>query len=133
MAASDHVNPYQLKLFMKAHELMDIPSDDSGYSSLSRDEGLYDKKIEESHMNWNDYDDAHGLIFKPKPDESSLYDSISKRGVQTPVSVRLVQDSSENKYQPHLTNGNHRVAVAYDIDPEMYIGVNYVDSMYDDH
>ena len=129
MSASDHIQPFQMKLFMQAKELMDLPSDDSWNSnSLSSDHGMTEEKLDESHLPWDDYDNAHGLIFEPTLGHDSLYDSIKKTGVQTPVQVRLARGDSA--YKPFLTNGNHRTVVAHDIDPEMYVPVEYTDKVF---
>lgn len=116
---------------MQAKDLMHLPSDDSGVNkSLAEDKYLHKDKLGESQLDWDSYDDVHGLADAPDPGSESLYESIAKRGVQKPVSIRLYADQSEGKYIPRLTNGNHRTATAHDIDPEMWIPVTYTDRMY---
>lgn len=128
-SVSNAPESYQLSLFAQAKDLMHYPTDDAGaYGSLTDFQDMHDRKLEEGKMGWDDYNDNHGLIFEPEEGEESLYDSINKKGVQTPVDIRLRE--KDGKYEPILTNGNHRVAIAHDINPNMYIPLHYTDSMY---
>lgn len=142
MSASDHLQPHQLSLFIQAKDLFHTPSDEAGHDnegnrrSLAQHVGLYDHKVEESQLPWDDYDSAHGLApdYYPEYDdpEPSLYDSIRSQGVHTPVNLRLNADNG--KYQEILTNGNHRVSVANAVNPEMWIPVRYTEHFFDqDH
>lgn len=124
--ASDHIQPFQMKLFMQAKELMDTPSDEAWGKTLNDAHDLREAKLDEANMDWDEYDDVHGLIFNPLPGEENLRDSIAKRGVRNPVKVRLHKDDVWG-WTPRLTNGNHRVVAAHDVDPEMYIPVSYTD------
>lgn len=104
MSAADHVSPYQMKLFMQAKELMNIPAADNGFMPMSTDlDGITEHKLAESR--------------------GPLYDSIKEEGVLTPVS--LVSPSWKNEI---LMNGHHRVVSAHHINPEMYIPVEYKDT-----
>jgi len=123
MPASDHLQPYQLKLVMTAGELMDTDSSDAKLSTLRENSNIHDRKLEESKMNWEDYHNNHFLPWTPDSDDSNLYESIQKKGVQKPVEVYLSKNTGQ--YRPIITDGNHRTAVANDINPNMYIPVEY--------
>lgn len=123
MAASNHLQPYQLKLFMQAHELMDTESGDAGGNTLRESTQTHARKLDESKMNWEDYNNEHFLSWTPDKDDSNLYESIQKKGVQKPVQIYL--DKNMGQYIPMISNGNHRTAVANDINPNMYIPVEY--------
>lgn len=123
MPASDHVNPYQLKLFMQAHELMDTESGDANYNTLRQSTQTHDRKLEESKMNWEDYNNNHYLGWTPDSGDHNLYESVQKKGVQKPVELYL--DSNMGQYRPIIADGNHRTAVANDINPNMYLPVTY--------
>lgn len=123
MPASDHLQPYQLKLFMQAHELMDTESGDANYNTLRQSTQTHDRKLDESKLGWTDYNNEHYLGWTPDEDDSNLYESIQKKGVQKPVELYL--DSNMGQYRPIIADGNHRTAVANDIDPNMYLPVTY--------
>lgn len=63
------------------------------------------------------------FMWQNKLEESSdddLYDSIASEGVHTPVPI---QHYGKNKTR--LAGGHHRVAAAYDINPDMEIPVEH--------
>lgn len=111
MAASEHLNSRQLKLFMTPQEIMGsvVDSVDRGYDEPIED--LWDEKLEESK----------GAL--KTNSGKSLYDSIADKGVQRHVTLQ--QDGG------HLVmgQGHHRVAAAADIAKrtgrQMYIPVVY--------
>ena len=105
---------------MQAHELMSIPAVEGAGKSLSEHPRAHKTKLEQSQMSWEDYDYAHGLADKPEEGTTSLYDSIKKHGVKTPVELWTLDDNS-----PMVKNGHHRIVSANDINPNMYIPVSY--------
>lgn len=122
MSASDHVNPDQLKLFMTARELReqywpnfeDIQHADRHVGTGSDDDvvnSVWDRKLKESK-------------------ESGLYEDIKDLGVRIPVTVE------DNPWpgapsKPQVYGGHHRIAAAYDINPDMLIPVNYDEDIED--
>lgn len=129
MSASKHINPNQLKLFATAKELMHyssldaVDNEDDGDigSSLITSPELTKRKLLESRTGNENMAEE-----RVSDENNSLYNSIKRHGVMTPV---LVQKTDEG--DTWLLNGHHRVATAYDINPDMYIGLNYTDDMYD--
>lgn len=117
MAAKDHLNSNQLRLFMQAKELMEVPTSEwdnnNNYRTMSEDDDLYYGKLEESDGSENN------TFYVAKKGEDTLYKSIQKHGVKTPV--RLAHSDGLT----HIYNGHHRIAAAYDINPEMYVLVQY--------
>lgn len=108
---------------MQAHELMDTESGDANYNTLRQSTQTHDRKLDESKLGWTDYNNEHYLGWTPDEDDSNLYESIQKKGVQKPVELYL--DSNMGQYRPIIADGNHRTAVANDIDPNMYLPVTY--------
>lgn len=116
MSASDHLHPYQYKLFMQAKDLMNITAGDGGFEdSLANLPWLKQRKLENAKKN-----SAFSSWREPAKGEKTVYESIKERGVVSPVSVGLTVDGNE-----YINDGHHRVASANDIDPEMYIPVHY--------
>lgn len=116
MSASDHLHPQQLRLFMQADELMDLPAGDSRYFgwSMNDDEGLRDRKIMESQE----------PRYRESPHKTiSLEDSIRQEGVLDPVELEFTSPRGG----PMLSNGHHRVAVAHKINPKSWVPVEYDD------
>lgn len=105
---------------MTAGELMDLPSIDSTHQnkSLSQDSFLHENKLEESKI--GSENETHGYM--ATPDEETLYNSIKKNGVRSPVSLQFYDDTDT----PYIDNGNHRVASANDINPNMYVPIDYL-------
>jgi hypothetical protein len=107
MAAKDHFNPNQLRLFMTPTEIMKHFEPISGdFKRNESVEELWGRKAEESH-------------------DAGLTDSIRKQGVQVPVSLDI--DRSR------VVGGHHRIAAAHTVDPNMSIPVNYGSGSYDAH
>ncbi len=123
MAASDHVNPHQLSLFMPAKNLMEVPSGDTGvYKSLSESIGVFVDKLAESKAGHWEHARTPLNLSAERPD--TLFESIEKKGVQDPVSIRF---SPNNEGKATIIDGNHRIASAYVVDPNMEIPVRYDD------
>lgn len=111
---------------MTARELMNTPSDETpNEEPLSESDYLHESKLSETHLPWDEYAHAHGRINDVFKGEPNLYSSIKKHGIVNPVSLRL--QKTDTGYEPYLTNGHHRTAVAHDIDPDMPIPVSYTD------
>lgn len=124
MSAFHHVNPYQMKLFYDADDIMNMRAgDDEDWdyfqplstfnqpSSLKELDYLVDEKTKESDR--PEYDDSTGKL--------SLSESIAKEGIKEPISIGFLPTN-----EPILINGHHRTVVAHRLDPNMYIPHNYV-------
>jgi hypothetical protein len=121
MSASDHIQPYQMKLFMQAKELMEMPAGDFGGIPMAHHGGK-NRKVREAKQG------VEGYSRQPaKEGEQTLYDSIKEKGVQKPVTLYAtnVRDNAGRKWIEELMDGHHRVATANDIDPESYVPVEY--------
>lgn len=122
MSASDHLHPYQMKLFMTARELMGMTA---GHTEIGANDyrpfvdspSLRATKLAEAKSG-----SASSTFFPKKRGKDSLYDSIKKEGVTSPVSIWAYKDDG---WKEIINNGHHRIAAAYDINPEMYIPVEY--------
>jgi uncharacterized protein (DUF1015 family) len=110
MSASKHLNPKQLKLFMTARELMDMPAGDDleEWRPMSQNEDLYHEKLGESMDN-------------------SLYKSIKSKGVQEPVNIEFFSRQHDDTV---ISDGHHRIAAAHSINPDMIIPIEYGDDKY---
>lgn len=104
---------------------MNIPSGDARMMPLANNDYMHKRKLEESKMGWADYHNSHFLSWKPEDDDANLYESIQKKGIQKPVELYLSKE--DGKFQPEILDGNHRTAVANDINPNMYVPVSYND------
>ena len=113
MAASDHVSPHQLSMFMPARELYGMHAlDTSGF-------GGDVAAMRSAKRDTN----AKGKIGR----------SIEAEGVRKPVQVHHGNDPEINRFRggvkgPALANGNHRVIAAYDANPDMEVPVEHYDS-----
>lgn len=128
MSASNHVNPYQMKLFYDAEDLMNMRSNDTEWDEyeplsehnqplpMSAQPSLVKKKNEESDESeyWNDDTDDYS--------PGSLRNSIATEGVKTPVRVTFLPTG-----EPILMNGHHRTVVAHTINPHMVVPTNLED------
>lgn len=121
MAAEDHINEFQR---IRAGDLAN--PDKFDYYDLGKE----DNYLGEGH-NYTTFENLstnkvrsaknspeHGSLDELKPGETSLYESIRKEGVRTPINV--VEGESD---KPMVTEGHHRVFSAADIDPDMEIPV----------
>lgn len=121
MAASDHIQPYQMKLFMQAKDLMGVAADDANLVPLSDVPHITNKKVLEARRG----SEYHSRTAAPEGSKT-LYESIKKKGVESPV-LLSVWPTGENEYKEVLRDGHHRVAAANSINPEMYIPVRYTE------
>lgn len=124
MPASNHLQPYQMKLFMQAKDFMDLTAghqedgDYGDYRKLGDSPRLNARKLIESKIGSasNTYRDA-------PTGKDTLYESIKKEGVTSPVSLWVTPQDGE--WRTMINDGHHRVATAYDINPEMWVPVQY--------
>ena len=119
--AKEHLRGEQLEMFMPAHRLMDIESGDTAVTSegdqqsLNEDYNMYETKLNEAKS--GHIRDARVESDNPK---FTLYSSIKKHGITNPVSIGWTYDGRHT-----IWDGNHRVASAYDIDPNTEVPVTY--------
>lgn len=109
-----------MKLFMQAHELMDVQAgDDRGPMEfrrpMSQSSDIRDRKVLKAKSGGEDF-----TYYPPTKGEKTLYDSIRDEGIKSPVALYIYGDNKEL-----LSDGHHRVAAANDINPHMYIPVRY--------
>lgn len=112
MAASDHLHPKQLSMFMPARELYKMnpnPADMMVSSSTSTDPTQRKKDM------W-----AEKLDESKSGNREGLHESIAKEGVLEPVKIKH-DDGAES----HIADGHHRVAAANDINPDMEVPVEH--------
>lgn len=116
MAAHEHL---QLSMFLPARELMDHTAGHTEafsdkYLILSESPGVVKQKLRESKSG------NASLTYLPKKrGQDSLYDSIKKEGVTSPVELRV------RKHDVQINDGHHRVVAANDINPDMEVPVRY--------
>jgi hypothetical protein len=114
-------------MFMTAYELFtEVPSGDAFGLTLAESTELATRKLEEARTG-----DAYTTKFPALLGDESLYDSIAKNGVTSPVILAykgfVVERMPEHhKGKAFIHNGNHRVVAAYHIDPTMLIEVEYL-------
>ena len=118
MAASDHMQNKQLSMFLPARELMGYMAGhtegfNTDYLPLSESPRIYAQKLKESKEK-----SASGQYFVEKG-KDSLYQSIQKEGVYSPVNLRI------RKNDIQINDGHHRLVSAHDIDPNMEVPVTY--------
>lgn len=120
----EHLKGEQLEMFMPAHRLMDMPSGDTALTmegdpqSLDEDYATNQNKLDEAKTGG-----VRDARYKAKEDSPTLYSDIKKRGVVDPVFVGW---NMHGKNQ--IWDGNHRIAVAHDINPQSEIPVQYTNS-----
>lgn len=112
MATYRHLNGQQLRMFIPAHELMTYePSDvnvddplDVGYSETPI---VLESKRSDNNVS--------------RGGRPSLLQSVAAHGVQNPVPV-----TERGKYtRGSIWDGHHRIAAAYDTNPNMEVPVRY--------
>ena len=114
MAASDHLHPHQMKMFMSPNEL-------HGYVSAYGD---LDPDRPES-----------GIAFKLRESkETPFYDSVASEGVKKPIEISHFSSTygGENSKQRNtivLSQGHHRVFSQAEADPDRLMPViHHLDS-----
>lgn len=101
-----------MKLFMQAKELMNIRAGDTpDWDSLANTRHMYDRKLRESK-------------------ETPLYNSIKEQGVQKPVLITAMHNDDETGWDELIDDGHHRAVSAHDINPEMYVPIEYSQRFY---
>jgi hypothetical protein len=128
MAANEHLNHEQLRMFVPAKELMTYTAghtegSNEDYLPLSESPGVYHKMLSESKSG-----SAHDTWDSKKKGKDSLYDSIKKDGVKSPVELRVFKrqwSQPVGETVTQINNGNHRVVAANDINPDMEVPVRY--------
>ena len=119
MAAKEHLYGEQLRMFIQAHELMDIPSRDVDDGLELRDKYLPKTLSEDDDIRHEKIEEA---------EDSGLMDSVRDHGVLKPVNLGFVNPVKENiktSKELYILDGNHRIAAANEIDPNMHIPVTY--------
>ena len=111
MAASDHVSPHQLQMFMPARELYGLHSLDT--AAFGGDVGRMRSA-------------------KRRVNSMSKLSDVSE-GIRKPVQLIHGSDESIARFKPPevdvaVANGNHRVTAAYDANPDMEVPVEHYDS-----
>jgi hypothetical protein len=124
MASSDHLNPYQMSLFLQAKDFMGLTAghqedgDYGDYRLLKDSPKLNARKLRESKTG------AASSTFQDAPKgRDTLYESIKKEGVTSPVSLWVTPE--DDGWKTMINDGHHRIAAANDINPEMFIPVTY--------
>ena len=113
MAASDHLHPVQLRMFITARELHDMPSAEVGdprTGAWPTHEEMWAAKKEDNDEPWRQasYDDSE-----------TLSQSVAKHGVKHPVRIAHRGEIAE------IDAGHHRIQAAYDANPESYVPVTH--------
>lgn len=106
MSAADHL---ERRLFYTAGELANFIAHDDPSEPIFKDSDLYKQHVYQSK--------GPSLVY------SGLREDIKKNGVQRPV--RLNDRFLEKEGVPTIMDGHHRVAIANDLNPDMYIPVEY--------
>lgn len=110
MAASDHLHPEQLKMFMSPNEIQ-------GYVHEFGDFGSNPRAIQS------------GSVFKVvESKDSGMHDSIAAEGVKKPVEISHFNDSygdsrSKQRGKTILSQGHHRWASQMEHDPDRLMPV----------
>lgn len=122
MSAANHVNKNQMRLFFTAGELMDLPTSDSiTLSSLNKDQSLAKEKLTEAKTGTVHSTRTVATSSDKSNPPYTFMESIRLHGVQKPVELIHVKGHST----PIITNGNHRIVAANDINPNMYVIPEY--------
>ena len=106
MAASDHL---ERRLFYTAGELAGFIAHDDPKEPIFKDSDLYQQHVFQSK--------GPSLVY------SGLREDIKKNGVRSPV--HLNDRFLDKDGVPSIMDGHHRVAIAHDLNPNMYIPVTY--------
>ena len=112
MAAADHVNPQQLRMFMTARELYNTHSIDVPLHPEARYGGA-----------WK----TMGAMWKSKAKDNKTNNvpaSVAAHGVHMPVTLAHGRDFGDATVIEH---GHHRILAAYKHDPDMLIPVEHED------
>ena len=122
MGAEHVINPHQLTMFERASDLADPESmfyvDWGGIGGSDKEsfEKFKTRKIDES-KDGSEQNSSWGKADR----EKSLYESIEKEGVKTPVVI-----SAGSLPDRVLADGHHRVFTQNEINPNAWIPVRWV-------
>ena len=122
MAAADNLNPHQLAMFVPAKEIVEkwgLADQMLGQSRAS----VWKTKIKESKI--GGVSSTHGARATPQ-DPSTHYESIRAEGIKNPVEGHQHTNVGEGLRPGLLGQGHHRVAAAYDIDPDTEVPVKWM-------
>ena len=102
---------------MTARELMNMPAGDDleEWRPMAQNPDLLNEKLEES-MDPN----AYAKVY----DNLNLHDSIKTHGVQDPINIEFFSRDHDDTV---ISDGHHRVASAFNINPDMIIPIEYGD------
>lgn len=125
MSAADALHPFQMRLFMQANELMDLPAGDSmqwsiarkaKFASLNEDPELQERKRQESQ---------HVGSMRPSTlgSDKTFSEEVKEHGVLRPISLFYRPEYGHTA--PQIDDGHHRVVAAYDANPESWVPVRY--------
>ena len=126
MSASSNLSSQQLAMFMTAKEIKEGVNASFDRGGRNLDE-LWSNKLRESKSGA-----IRNARYVPtrKRKGNTLYESIQEHGVREPVELMHRKHPIERNHPGedippgmHLAEGHHRVAAAYDIDPNMLIPV----------
>lgn len=120
----------QFSSFVKAKELMDYPSGDFNGSSLSLMASVRNTRKLNEAQTGNRWAGSHAYTMGEG--ETSLYDDIAANGVKNAVTLDATHHWS-GRDKPLVTDGNHRIAAAHAIDPEMMVPVRYNHTQFGPH
>jgi hypothetical protein len=110
-----------MKMFMQAKDFMGVlagHTEGNEYKLMSESPNLYSQKLHEAKIG-----SSGSTFFEKKRGKDSLYESIKKEGVTTPVELKVLR--TDKGWQEQINDGHHRVVASHDIDPEMIIPVTY--------
>lgn len=109
MAASDHLHPVQLQMFMRPQEVLDTMQGSVEQRDMSMIQGHLTHKLREAKIRGEPYLANHdGELIGQGP---SLYDQVKTHGVEKPI---ILQHTENYRGDPMLLlgNGHHRLAAA---------------------
>ena len=127
----------QLPMFMSAHEIrqqyqgLDSDRHDgTGEDFLETDEELFARKSDESQE--YPHDGSERYSDGGDPSMPSLYEHVSKHGVENPISLQADHSRTGLLGKPEVFGGHHRLAVMSRIRPHALMPVehfeNYVEA-----
>jgi hypothetical protein len=122
MAAHEHLKGEQLSMFLPAKVLRGMRPHMGDIEMEDYERNQYVDTEDELDLN-RSLKEKKRHMWQVKLDEShddNLYDSIASEGVHTPVPIQHY-----GKSKTRLAGGHHRVAAAYDINPDMEVPVEH--------
>ena len=141
MAAKDHLNGEQLRMFIPAHELARHTSADAIFEHDYSNDTYFDQGGEDEKVAYGPFNKT--AIYKSKQEDlhsptyfgegvdrthRTMAEALDKEGIQTPVELQFNSDfDGKGPDQPAavITNGHHRVVYANEKNPNMEVPVRY--------